>query len=93
MTPSTTSKDSLTSSQSSPSIPTWQLIQRLVRQIGQRAISVLTQPQEPTIVHRIRAGQSTWIIYDAASRQSITCYSVAEVRCWLESRYSYRRHP
>ncbi|NEP18032.1 MAG: hypothetical protein F6J97_14190 [Leptolyngbya sp. SIO4C1] len=71
----------------------WQVIQRWLLQIGQAAIAGLTQGSEPQISHHIRAdGQTTWRIYDPYSDQSIICYSAAEVREWLEARYSLRHY-
>ncbi|MBD2465546.1 hypothetical protein H6G89_31630 [Oscillatoria sp. FACHB-1407] len=69
----------------------WQLLKRSLVNFGKRAIAYFTQDREPIVSQRICAnGQVVWTIHDPYTGQSTTCYSVAEVRAWLESRYSYR---
>lgn len=85
---------SQTGTQSRPlsRLKTGELIQRWLVKLGHRAIAYLTQGHEPKITHRIHAkGHSTWRIDDPYSGQSLVCHSVAEVREWLEARYSLRR--
>jgi hypothetical protein len=68
-----------------------QSIQKYLLNMGKQAIAFFTQAHEPKITHHIHAdGTSTWRIYDPESGQSTVCHSVAEVRKWLESRYSFR---
>ena len=65
----------------------------LFRRMASAAIYRLTHPQEPriwtsTVKSGPHMGQTLWHLYDPMTRQRATLFSEAEVRSWLETRYS-----
>lgn len=67
----------------------WQVIQRALASVGHRAIALLADHPEPHIsCHTHANGEFSWRVYDPHTGRSMTYSSEADVRHWLEARYS-----